>query len=58
MLDASTKRELRDRGWSVFRRNAERPAAIPTGDVLTVGDDVVFEDGPADRFVLEVEGAR
>lgn len=57
-LSSTAKEELRDMGWSLVRRQAKRPAAIPSDDVLHVGEDVTFDEHPDEPQLVKLDSER
>lgn len=54
-LTRDEKEELRDLGWSLLRREAKRPAAIPTKHVLHLDEDIVVEGRTKERQLTELD---
>ena len=57
-ISRTEKRELRDLGWSVLPRTAKRPPAIPTRDVLRIGEDVVFDDHDREQHLIQLDDSQ
>lgn len=54
-LTSDEKRELRDLGWSLLRREARRPAAIPTKHVLHIGEHLVVEERTKEQQLTKLD---